>query len=64
MLRFESAHYYTMVWLNSKMIVEHDGGHLPFEADISSTSGLALLVVAVNVSPIMVVPFLTCQRTP
>uniref|UniRef100_A0A1X7URE5 Beta-glucuronidase n=1 Tax=Amphimedon queenslandica TaxID=400682 RepID=A0A1X7URE5_AMPQE len=34
-LRFESAYYYTIVWVNGKQVMTHDGGHLPFEADIA-----------------------------
>ncbi|XP_077995272.1 beta-glucuronidase-like [Glandiceps talaboti] len=35
-LRFESAHYYTTVWLNGEEVMSHDGGHLPFEVEISA----------------------------
>ncbi|KAM8797371.1 beta-glucuronidase [Eudromia elegans] len=35
-LRFGSAHYYSIVWVNGVQVAEHEGGHLPFEADISS----------------------------
>ncbi|NXV73379.1 BGLR glucuronidase, partial [Atlantisia rogersi] len=35
-LRFGSAHYYSIVWVNGVQVVKHEGGHLPFEADISS----------------------------
>ncbi|KAM7441552.1 hypothetical protein ABFA07_009429 [Porites harrisoni] len=35
-LRFESAHYNTVVWLNGKEVMAHSGGHLPFEADVTS----------------------------
>lgn len=35
-LRFESAHYNTVVWLNGKQVMNHSGGHLPFEADVTS----------------------------
>lgn len=34
-LRINSAHYHTVVWVNGVHVVEHEGGHLPFEADIS-----------------------------
>ncbi|XP_048583171.1 beta-glucuronidase isoform X2 [Nematostella vectensis] len=34
-LRFESAHYYSIVWVNGEKVMEHEGGHLPFEADVS-----------------------------
>ncbi|ESO98158.1 hypothetical protein LOTGIDRAFT_180555 [Lottia gigantea] len=35
-LRFDSAHYYSIVYVNAKEVMRHDGGHLPFEADINS----------------------------
>ncbi|XP_030648399.1 beta-glucuronidase isoform X2 [Chanos chanos] len=35
-LRIGSAHYYSVVWVNGKKVTEHEGGHLPFEADISA----------------------------
>lgn len=34
-LRVNSAHYYAVVWVNGIHVVEHEGGHLPFEADIT-----------------------------
>ncbi|EMP41083.1 Beta-glucuronidase [Chelonia mydas] len=34
-LRVGSAHYYSIVWVNGVQATEHEGGHLPFEADIS-----------------------------
>ncbi|EDO39902.1 predicted protein, partial [Nematostella vectensis] len=34
-IRFESVHYYCKVWLNGMEILSHEGGHLPFEADIT-----------------------------
>ncbi|KAM6969731.1 beta-glucuronidase [Aplochiton taeniatus] len=34
-LRVGSAHYYSIVWVNGVKVTEHEGGHLPFEADIS-----------------------------
>ena len=33
-LRFESAHYHTIVWVNGVQVMEHVGGHLPFEVDV------------------------------
>merc|ERR1711892_1416114 len=36
MLRFGSAHYTAMVYVNGKPAVTHEGGHLPFEAEVSS----------------------------
>ncbi|TTG47527.1 Beta-glucuronidase [Bagarius yarrelli] len=35
MLRVGSAHYYAVVWVNGVQVMEHEGGHLPFEAQIS-----------------------------
>ncbi|GAA6070403.1 beta-glucuronidase isoform X1, partial [Tachysurus ichikawai] len=34
MLRVGSAHYYAVVWVNGVKVMEHEGGHLPFEANI------------------------------
>ncbi|CAF1366014.1 unnamed protein product [Didymodactylos carnosus] len=33
-LRFQAAHYFTMVWINGQQVMTHEGGHLPFECDI------------------------------
>ncbi|XP_032389708.1 beta-glucuronidase [Etheostoma spectabile] len=35
-LRVGSAHYYSIVWVNGVKVTEHNGGHLPFEAEIGS----------------------------
>ncbi|CAN9501606.1 unnamed protein product [Ophioblennius macclurei] len=35
-LRVGSAHYYAIVWVNGVKVTEHNGGHLPFEAEIGS----------------------------
>ncbi|KAL0605691.1 Beta-glucuronidase [Plecturocebus cupreus] len=35
-LRVGSAHSYAIVWVNGVNTLEHEGGYLPFEADISS----------------------------
>ncbi|XP_007940715.1 beta-glucuronidase [Orycteropus afer afer] len=35
-LRLGSAHYYAIVWVNGVHMAEHEGGHLPFEVDIST----------------------------
>uniref|UniRef100_H3CT15 Beta-glucuronidase n=1 Tax=Tetraodon nigroviridis TaxID=99883 RepID=H3CT15_TETNG len=35
-LRVGSAHYYSVVWVNGVKVMEHKGGHLPFEAEIGS----------------------------
>ncbi|XP_050408987.1 beta-glucuronidase [Patella vulgata] len=34
-LRFESAHYYSIVYVNSQQVMTHNGGHLPFEVEIN-----------------------------
>lgn len=34
-LRFDSASYNTIVWLNGKEVMRHAGGHLPFEVDVT-----------------------------
>ncbi|XP_036081513.1 beta-glucuronidase isoform X2 [Rousettus aegyptiacus] len=34
-LRIGSAHYYAIVWVNGVHVAQHEGGHLPFEADIT-----------------------------
>ncbi|XP_061460643.1 beta-glucuronidase [Rhineura floridana] len=35
-LRIGSAHYYSIVWVNGVQVADHEGGHLPFEAEIGS----------------------------
>uniref|UniRef100_A0A0D9S0B5 Beta-glucuronidase n=1 Tax=Chlorocebus sabaeus TaxID=60711 RepID=A0A0D9S0B5_CHLSB len=35
-LRIGSAHAYAIVWVNGVHTLEHEGGYLPFEADISN----------------------------
>ncbi|BFZ04363.1 hypothetical protein BsWGS_07402 [Bradybaena similaris] len=35
-LRFDSAHYNTVVWVNGQEVVRHEGGHLPFEGEVQS----------------------------
>ncbi|XP_075709032.1 beta-glucuronidase [Rhinoderma darwinii] len=35
-LRVGSAHYFSMVWVNGVQVTQHEGGHLPFETNISS----------------------------
>lgn len=34
-LRFGSAHYAAIVWINGVQVMDHKIGHLPFEAEIS-----------------------------
>ncbi|CAH3193309.1 unnamed protein product [Porites evermanni] len=34
-LRFEATNYHTIVWVNSKQVMTHSGGHLPFEVDVT-----------------------------
>ena len=33
-LLFESARYNTVVWMNGKQVMTHEGGHLPFQAEV------------------------------
>jgi len=53
-LRFQAAHYESRVWINGQSAVNHSGGHLPFETDLTPfiTSGgnvsVVRVVVAVN----------------
>uniref|UniRef100_A0A8C0GZC7 Beta-glucuronidase n=1 Tax=Chelonoidis abingdonii TaxID=106734 RepID=A0A8C0GZC7_CHEAB len=52
-LRVGSAHYYSIVWVNGVNVTEHEGGHLPFEADISrivqdSPRALCRITIALN----------------
>ncbi|XP_075051123.1 beta-glucuronidase [Mixophyes fleayi] len=35
-LRVGSAHYFSIVWINGVQVTQHEGGHLPFEANITS----------------------------
>ncbi|KAA0717395.1 Beta-glucuronidase [Triplophysa tibetana] len=51
--RVGSAHYYAVLWINGVKVTEHEGGHLPFEADISSvlrqsSSNPCRITIAVN----------------
>ncbi|XP_062289932.1 beta-glucuronidase [Scomber scombrus] len=52
-LRVGSAHYNSMVWVNGVKVTEHEGGHLPFEAEIGSlirkdTTMPCRITIAVN----------------
>src|SRR5579863_8157476 len=49
-LRFDSVNYLATVWLNGKKLGSHEGGHLPFEFEITQTQkkGLNRLVVRVE----------------
>jgi len=50
MIRFGSVNYLSDVWLNGEVVGHHEGGHLPFEYEISDKikSGDNLLVVRVD----------------
>ncbi len=50
LIRFGSVNYLSEVWLNGELIGSHEGGHLPFEFDISTklVSEDNLLVVRVD----------------
>jgi len=48
-IRFEAAFYQTQVWLNGKLIGEHEGGYTPFEFDVTGLlADENLLAVRVN----------------
>nr|XP_006641056.1 PREDICTED: beta-glucuronidase [Lepisosteus oculatus] len=52
-LRVGSAHYFSVVWVNGVEVTQHEGGHLPFEADISDLirkdpAQLCRITIAVN----------------
>lgn len=50
-LRVGSAMYHATVWVNGKLVCEHEGGYLPFECEVSSAlkkQDRNLLVVRVN----------------
>ncbi|KXJ11682.1 Beta-glucuronidase [Exaiptasia diaphana] len=50
-LRFGSVNYYCKVWLNGNEITSHEGGHLPFEVEVThylDYSRSNRLTVAVN----------------
>ncbi|XP_066517633.1 beta-glucuronidase [Hoplias malabaricus] len=52
-LRVGSAHYYAVVWVNGVKVSVHEGGHLPFEAEIDSVlrngeGGPCRITIAVN----------------
>ncbi|XP_072272210.1 beta-glucuronidase isoform X1 [Pyxicephalus adspersus] len=34
-LRVGSAHYFSIVWVNGVQVTQHEGGHLPYEANIT-----------------------------
>jgi beta-glucuronidase len=58
-LRFQAAHYETHVWVNGQAAVNHSGGHLPFEADITP-----FVPSGVNYSKIRVVVAVNNTLTP
>src|SRR5205085_11662 len=35
-LRFGAVNYHARVWVNGSLAVEHEGGYLPFEAEIGA----------------------------
>ncbi|WP_042454144.1 beta-glucuronidase [Neobacillus dielmonensis] len=35
-LRIGAANYYSYVWFNGKLVGEHEGGHLPFQFDVTN----------------------------
>ncbi|MFW9878069.1 MAG: beta-glucuronidase [Candidatus Thorarchaeota archaeon] len=59
-LRFGSVNYLTDVWINEELIGSHEGGHLPFEFEVTNNlqKGENIIVVRVdgNLSPDKVPP--------
>ncbi|VDI08665.1 Hypothetical predicted protein [Mytilus galloprovincialis] len=50
-VRVDSARYYAKMWINSVFLVEHEMGHLPFEAeiqDIAKFGTVNFLTIAVD----------------
>ncbi|XP_022340501.2 beta-glucuronidase-like [Crassostrea virginica] len=49
-MRIDSAHYNAIVWMNGQQVMEHSGGHLPFEAELMNYTvhGPNRVTVAVN----------------
>ncbi|KAG8231746.1 hypothetical protein J437_LFUL012024 [Ladona fulva] len=51
-IRFGSVHYHTLVWMNGMFVTSHEGGHLPFLAEITAFlkfgKGYDRITVAVN----------------
>jgi beta-galactosidase/beta-glucuronidase len=53
-LHFGAVDYYAKVWVNGSLIVEHEGGHTPFSADITralNDSGQQTVTVFVEDDP-------------
>ncbi len=49
-LRFGSVNYHARIWLNEVCLGEHDGGHLPFEFEVTSHARTGENVLAVKVN--------------
>lgn len=50
-LLFESCHYYCAVWVNGEKVVSHEGGHLPFDVEVTQNLNYGtsnLITVAAN----------------
>ncbi|XP_060576094.1 beta-glucuronidase-like isoform X2 [Ruditapes philippinarum] len=50
-LRIDSAHYNAIVWVNGQEAMSHEGGHLPFEAEVTNMlhlDGSNYVTVAMN----------------
>jgi len=60
-LRVESCSYYCIVWVNGEKLMTHDGGHLPFEAEVTQalkfgTSNLITVAANNTLSPTTLPP--------
>lgn len=54
LLHFGAVDYRASVWVNGQLVVEHEGGHVPFEADVTDVldpSGLQQVVVRAEDRP-------------
>ncbi|KAJ9589256.1 hypothetical protein L9F63_017538, partial [Diploptera punctata] len=50
-IRFGGVHYEAIVYINGKLVVHHEGGHIPFQAEVTSVLKFGeknLISVAVN----------------
>ncbi|XP_053376581.1 beta-glucuronidase-like [Mercenaria mercenaria] len=67
-LRIDSAHYNAIVWINGQEAMRHEGGHLPFEAEVTQmlqVNGENYVTVAINntLSPTTLPPGATEYKT-
>ncbi len=51
-LRFEAVNYHARVWLNGRLLGEHEGGYTPFEFEIDRSALARQNYLAVRVDPV------------